>query len=575
MTERAVIETERVDDIPLVVAQMCRMGVPRLIECHFPTHGNRGGLTVGWTAVVWLAHILSRGDHRLNQVQSWAARRLETLRACTGQPLAEMDLTDDRLADVLRTLADDTHWVSFERALGPEALRVYDLSPACVRVDMTTASRAGQVSEAGLFQCGYSKDRRPDTPQVKVGLATLDPLGVPLASAVVPGDRADDPLYVPLIKRVRSVVGRRGVLYVDDCKMGALDTRATIHDGHAHYLCPLAATQIPPELLDRYLAAARAGAPPIRIERARADGTREYLADAYERAEVCATVSAGWMGVTWTERRLLIRSVAQAEAAETAPRARVARAQRDIADLTATRRGKRRVDTVEAARAAATVLARHDVVGLVQVVIDEDVQERAVRAVRAYAGRPAQVRQTRTIRTHAVVDADALETAVARLGWRVYATNAPAATLSPSQAVLAYRQEYLVERGFGRLKGRPLSLTPLYLERDDHVTGLIRLLTIALRVLTTLDHAARARLAQEQRPLPGLYAGNPTRATTRPTAELLLTALKEITLTTVRTPHLTLRHLTPLSPTQHDILGLLGFTPDIYTSIAHHLPQPP
>ncbi len=173
------------------------------------------------------------------------------------------------------------------------------------------------------------------------------------------------------------------------------------------------------------------------------------------------------------------------------------------------------------------------------------------------------------------MDTAALEAAVARLGWRVYATNAPAATLSATQAVLAYRQEYLIERGFGRLKGRPLSLAPLYLERDDHVTGLIRLLTIALRVLTTLDYAARARLDQEQRALPGLYAGHPTRATRHPTAELLLTAFKDITLTVVRVPHLTLRHLTVLSPTQHDILALLGFTPAVYTAIEHYLPQPP
>ncbi len=573
MTERLEIDTERVDDIPLLVAQMRRMGLPVLLECHFPTHGNRGGLNVGWTAVAWLAHILSRGDHRLNQVQPWAARRLETLRACTEQPVTDLDLTDDRLADVLRMLADDTHWVSFERALGQELLRVYDLSPACVRVDMTTASRAGQVSAEGLFQFGYSKDRRPDTPQVKVGLATLDPLGVPLTSAVVPGDRADDPLYVPLIRQARSVVGRRGVLYVGDCKMGALDTRATIHDGDDYYLCPLAATQVLPEVLDRYLAEARAGAPPERIERARSDGAVEHLADCYERAEPCATVIAGWMDVAWTERRLLIRSVAQATAAETALRARVARAPQALTDLTATRRGKRRVDTVEAARVGvAAVLARHDVVGVIHVAVEEDIQERAVRA---YAGRPTQVRQTRTLQVYATVDRDALEAAVARLGWRVYATNAPVATLSVTQAVLAYRQEYIVERGFGRLKGRPLSLTPLYLERDDHVTGLIRLLTIALRVLTTLDHVARARLAQEQRALPGLYAGNPPRATMRPTAEHLLTAFKEITLTVVRTPHLSLRHLTALSPTQHAILGLLGFIPDIYTSIEHHLPQPP
>ncbi len=50
--------------------------------------------------------------------------------------------------------------------------------------------------------------------------------------------------------------------------------------------------------------------------------------------------------------------------------------------------------------------------------------------MRAYAGRPARVRQTRTLQVHATVDTAAVATAVARLGWRVYATNAPAATLS-------------------------------------------------------------------------------------------------------------------------------------------------
>ena len=573
MDESADIATERVDDIPLLVAQMRRMGLPVLLECGFPTHGNRAGLNVGWTAVVWLAHLLSRGDHRLNQVQPWAARRLETLRACTERPLTALDLTDDRLADVLRLLADDTHWVNFERALGQELLRVYDLSPACVRVDMTTVSQAGQVTEEGLFQFGYSKDRRPDAPQVKVGLATLDPLGLPLASVVVPGDRADDPRYVPLIKQARAVVGRRGVLYVGDCKMGALATRATVEDGYNYYLCPLAATQAPPETLDRYLAEARAGGPPERIERVGADGTVTHLADGDARTEACATVIEGWMDVTWTARRLLIRSVVQATAAETALRARVARAHQAIADLTVARRGKRRLDTVEAAtRAAAAILTRYDVGGLVQVTIAEGIQEHAVRA---YADRPAQVRQTRTLQIHATVDTAALAAAVARLGWRVYATNAPAATLSATQAVLAYRQESLIERGFGRLKGRPLALAPLYLERDDHVTGLIRLLTIALRVLTTLDYAARARLDQEQRALPGLYAGHPTRATPHPTAELLLTAFKEITLTVVHTPQLILCHLTALSPLQHDILALLGFSPDIYASVEHYFPQPP
>ena len=109
--------------------------------------------------------------------------------------------------------------------------------------------------------------------------------------------------------------------------------------------------------------------------------------------------------------------------------------------------------------------------------------------------RPATVRVTREVRVTAVVDHDAVTAAVQRLGWRVYATNHPADSLTLTQAVLAYRSAYLIERGFGRLKGQPLSLTPMYLEREDHVTGLIRLLSVGLRVLTLLEFVVRRRLA--------------------------------------------------------------------------------
>jgi len=45
------------------------MGVQELLDEHFPTHGNWQGLSLGKVAIVWLSHILSQADHRLNQVQ--------------------------------------------------------------------------------------------------------------------------------------------------------------------------------------------------------------------------------------------------------------------------------------------------------------------------------------------------------------------------------------------------------------------------------------------------------------------------------------------------------------------------
>jgi transposase len=69
--------------------------------------------------------------------------------------------------------------------------------------------------------------------------------------------------------------------------------------------------------------------------------------------------------------------------------------------------------------------------------------------------------------------------------------------------VLAYRNEYLVERAMGRLKGSPLSLTPMDLERDDYASGLIRVISLGLRVLTFLEFSVRQGLAASKTTLAG------------------------------------------------------------------------
>ena len=572
MTEHLTITSERVDDIPLLLAHMRRMNLPLLLESHFPVHGNRHGLSFGWTATLWLAHILSQADHRMNQVQPWVVQQMDTLQICSGQPVQVLDLTDDRLADVLRILSDDTYWANFERGLTGTLLRVYDLRPTRVRLDSTTVSGYWEVSEDGLFQFGHSKDHRPDLPQLKVMLATLDPLGLPIATDVLSGERADDRLYLPAIARVRASLPQRGLLYVGDCKMSALETRAGVQAGGDFYLCPLSAVQVPPVLLDQYLAEAWASGPALPVERPQADGTMERIADGYERSQSLTAVVATWPH-TWVERRVLVRSHTQARTAEMALRTRLAHAQAALDEVLVRRRGKARLrDSTTVQQVVAAILARFQVAELLHVTVREQTTQQRVRA---YRERPAGVREvcTRT-RTH-TVDAVALAAAIARLGWRVYATNQPADQLPMAQVVLAYREEYLVERSLGRLKGQPLSLRPVYVARDDHATGLIRLLSIALRVLTLLEYVVRRQLVQDGERLAGLYAGNPKRATAQPTTERLLEAFRGITLTRIVEPHQTRRHLTTLSPLQQRILALLEFTPTIYTKLCGDSAQPP
>ncbi|MCZ7570798.1 MAG: hypothetical protein M5U01_19740 [Ardenticatenaceae bacterium] len=339
MDEIKTIETERVDDIPLLLAQMERMGLPRLVDAHLRVHGKRQGVSVGWVTAIWLAHILSEADHRLNQVETWAAQRLETLRACVPEAVTVKDLRDDRLADVVRLLSADESWQALEGALNRDLLRVYDLRARRVHVDSTSASGYWHVTEDGLFQFGHSQDGRDDQPQVKVMLAVLDPLGLAVATDVVSGPRADDPLYLPIIRCVRQSLDHSGLLSVGDCKMAAFETRAALaHEGDG-YLCPLSALQMPPEVVRRHLdTALRAGALQA-VERPGLDGRLEVIAEGVEWTERLEAVVEGQL-VVWQERRMLVRSIAQARAAEAALRTRLAEAQAALTSLATPGRGK-------------------------------------------------------------------------------------------------------------------------------------------------------------------------------------------------------------------------------------------
>ena len=140
------------------------------------------------------------------------------------------------------------------------------------------------------------------------------------------------------------------------------------------------------------------------------------------------------------------------------------------------------------------------------------------------------------IRIHAPRDQAALDAYEQTLGWRVYVSNTTSSQLSLCDAILAYREQYIVERAFGRLKGKPLSLSPMYLEKDEHATGLVRLLSVGLRVLSLLEYSVRSALKASGTDIRGLYPGNPKRKTRRPSAPLILHAFSNIILTCIKRP---------------------------------------
>jgi transposase len=269
--------------------------------------------------------------------------------------------------------------------------------------------------------------------------------------------------------------------------------------------------------------------------------------------------------VRWKERRLVVRSLAYAKAEAAQLDKRVARAETELRRLVVRKQGKRRLDAEQTRAAAGQIIARCRVEGLLSVTISTT---KMTREVRRYKDRPAGRQIELKVSIKIRRDRGAIKTVKEQMGWRIYATNHP--KLSLSQAVLAYREQYQIEDGISRLKGRPLGLSPMFLQAESRMVGLINLLTIALRVLTLIEFQVRRELQAERATLSGIYAGQKGRQTTRPSAELLLNAFQGIDAIVGTIKGESISHLSPLTVTQQRILTLLGLDTQLYDDLLFH-----
>lgn len=571
------VQTEQINDIPLLIKQQQAMGIAEVIDGIVGRHGNRVGLSLGWMVVGWLSYILSEADHRLSFVEEWAAGQLQTLNTLLPGSVTAQDFTDDRLGEALRILSQDQVWTEVEQQLSQRLVRIYRLPQETVRVDSTTVALYHDEETSELFAHGHSKDHRPDLAQIKVAFSTLDPLALPIATLTLPGNRADDGLYIPLITTAQANLSVSGLLFVGDSKMEALATRAFIVQSGHYYLMPLSHKgtqgQSLREAVSRILTDKVELEPVYETDEANPESSK-LLAQGWEQQRPQQLEAADNPG-QWTERQLLIYSPNLAQSGYRGLEKRLELATEKLLRLTPPPgRGQRQCQELAPLQdAVAAILSHHQVADFLRVTYHQQVEERSIRG---YGQRPARVQTAVRYQVAVTRDETAVQEAYRQMGWRWYVTNAPVDRLSLAQAVRVYRGGVAtIENLFSRLKGRPLGLRPLFVRRDDHLVGLVRLLSLALRTLTLIEFVVRRELQTQQETLAGLYPGQPTRTTDRPTTERLLRTFKGIMLSLIDLPGQHIRHVTPLSALQHRILQLLTFSDSIYTELAQLPPIPP
>ena len=569
-----VQRVEQVNDIPVLFALMEQLGLAKLLDKHFPMHHLwKGELSFGDVIVTWLVHILSEGDHCLNHVEPWVQENRLTIQACLGKAVRSLDFQDDRLADILDAFADPQRWQAFETDLNQGTIRVYKLTPNVLRIDTTTASTYAQVlSEDSLIQFGHSKDN-DGRPQLKIASTTLDPLGVPITTVVLPGDSADDPVYIPPIQQVNASFGAGGKTFFGDCKMAALGTRAYAASTADYYVCPLSETQLSREERRAVLAPVFRGTQqlkPVHRPTTRLDDEPELVAKGFSY-DVALSATVADRLVRWKERRWVVQSLAFAQSQAENLESRLSQATTQLGQLHERKQGKKRRNAEELKEAVEQILKKYRVEDFLDCRVETTSQPE--KAKRRYGPRPEprvvpEEHQVQTTRRE-----EAIAQAKQEMGWQVYATNN--LKLNVTGVVLGYRGQYRIEDGWSRLKGRPLSLSPMHLSDENRMVGLVLLLSLAVRALTLLEWVVRRKLQENNATLKGVYPSQPGRQTTTPRAETLLRVFRGISLTVLEVGGQVSVHMTDLTPLQKKLLKLWDFPKNLFPRIATHCSKPP
>ncbi|WP_299466594.1 transposase, partial [uncultured Microscilla sp.] len=271
------------------------------------------------------------------------------------------------------------------------------------------------------------------------------------------------------------------------------------------------------------------------------------------------------LDITWTERRIIVYSPSYSNQLNKKLDERKEVVEQKLKTLLEPKQGKKKWENKAELEVSVTQLLKKY---KLQKFIDVEVKENlSLKPVQKYRDRPARVKEELSFSLEVQVNEEALAAHRLKLGWRVYATNAPVTYLSTKEAVICYRQEYRIEHKFNELLNKITSLMPVYLKKDHRIKALIRLLLLALKFVSVIEYQVRQELENTEQKIKGLYVGNPGRATAKPTSKMILEAFKNITLVIMPIQNQIFIKISELKPIQQQLLKFLKISPSAYLGL--------
>jgi hypothetical protein len=479
-----------------------------------------------------LALIASRVIAPGSKLATVRALSEETATSSLGRELGLGTIREAEIYAALDWLGEQQERI--ERALARRHLHDGTL----VLYDVSSSYLEGRCCE--LARQGYSRDHRPDRPQIVYGLL-CDRQGRPVAVEVFEGDTADPATLGEQIDKLKRRFGLRHVVLVGDRGMiTAARIRDELRPAGLDWITSLRAPQIQ--------ALAEEGGP-----------LQPTLFDERDMAEI---TSPDWPG----ERLVVCRNPDLARERTRKRAALLAATERDLARIAAAVRRKHKPlrGQAEIGLAAGAVIDRHKMAKHFALTIAED----------SFAWR----RNDANIEREARLD-----------GLYVIRTNVPASAMDAAAAVRAYKDLARVERAFRTLKGIDLQIRPVHHWLAPRVRAHVFLCMLAYYVewhlreawapLLFHEHDAAGAEAERISPVQAAAVSPATqrkRATRRTEAGLpvvdyagLMQHLATLTLNIVavpKAPDAAFTMLAKPTPLQAAALELLGANPPVSSS---------
>jgi transposase len=517
--------------LPLLIPVLRRLDLQGIVDRACPMRG-RAHLTHGEVIAALVANRLT-SPRPLYDVQGWAEHYAAD--AWLGTPAAL--LNDDRLGRALDALSE--HLDEVTGALAMAAIAVEGVDAARLHWDFTSLAFCGEYAEqsadAPRIAYGHSSDHQSHRRQLKVaqGVAAA---GVPLYHRVVDGGRHEGAETHQLLERLRSLAAPRRLLLVADSALVTKDNLAACHQAKVHFVARLprsfkyepAALALPENAFQ-----------PLHYSSERSGRLPSHLRPSFRAAEDAIEVDTGAGKLSF--RVLYIYGSEEQQAARNNRAKLLWRAEEALARTARGLRSSRKLDHQTAARRVANAVAKGRVGDFLRTELSEDGRE---------------LRWWR--------DEAAIAEAQRRDGLYALITNLGQHEASGSRLLRLFKDQTLVERAHGFLKG-PLQVRPVFLHSNRRAAALVAVCAMAVMVYGLIEVQVRRELAPA-RTIPGLL---PEGRAARPTAPNIFAAFASLGFERVRTREGLKELPDKLNHAQTRVLSLLGIQSILPTTDEH------